>query len=676
MGEYASVPLETAHILQRSFPKSTPTTVLDSFTEIQEDPFSLFTWKHLLLSLHTFPQELAIDILERFLSVFPTTPRYWLKLISIDLISQHFDSADTRFNEALALCKDVDLYRLYVRYVSRDQSRAFSPDDANIDTFPDLTFLSEEQFKEASLAFEYSLNEVGEDPSSLVLYKEYISLLNSRNYTTAFDENKKISTIRFVYHRALTTPLKGSDALWEDYVSFENIHSPQTHSSHIAEVQPKYLEARAVLKEVESRRLSLDMSRLSVPAESRSSGDQFLAWSKLIEFELTNPLTDEDRVKKRTILSFDQMTICLGRLTEVWHRYAHYLFSIGKTEDAKHVYERGSKFLGHHPLFVFSRIDFYELVNDLPLASNVFESFLESYPSPEGFVQYILFKRRTAGKDGGRKAFVRSLKDSSYVNHHVYLAVAQLESSLNNDDTAAQKIFERGLKFFSDKSSFVLAYSDFLIRIKDERNCRLLFERVLSRHPSREVYSAYVNFELMFGNLDRVWQLEKKQTSSFSLAPLYPLACRTKQGYFWPTDAPEVFLLQDSSQELSQEKRDFSKYYTTNETGEQTCFLEANSEYPQPNIDKLTSDVNSIEQPVLTVTMMKILKLFPDVDFKSNPDEILDLLVSANVPGMEQSLTQQESEEVFHDAGVKRRNTKPKHDIFGDRMRRQKRTRK
>lgn len=89
-------------------------------------------------------------------------------------------------------------------------------------------------------AYEFALNETGNDLYSSDIWKEYIAFLQekevsiaSRNTnsfilivllqaTNAWEIQQQQDTIRKVYHRAVVIPLQDVEQLWREYDQFEN----------------------------------------------------------------------------------------------------------------------------------------------------------------------------------------------------------------------------------------------------------------------------------------------------------------------------------------------------------------------------------------------------------------------------------------------------------------------
>ena len=114
------------------------------------------------------------------------------------------------------------------------------------------------------------------------------------------------------------------------------------------------------------------------------------------------------------------------------------------------------------------------------------------------------------GIKAGRAVFKKAREDTRS-KHHVFVAAALMEYYCSKDkqvgrtfygvfvtmciifcsddilifspfrsSQVAFKIFELGLKKYSDNAEFILSYIDYLSHLNEENNTRVLFEKVLS----------------------------------------------------------------------------------------------------------------------------------------------------------------------------------------------------
>lgn len=83
------------------------------------------------------------------------------------------------------------------------------------------------------------------------------------------------------------------------------------------------------------------------------------------------------------------------------------------------------------------------------------------------WVMYMRFARRAEGLKAARIVFGKARK-SPNVTWHMFEASALMEYHSNKEQTVAVRIFEFGLKLFSEDVDFVMSYLQFLLSINDE----------------------------------------------------------------------------------------------------------------------------------------------------------------------------------------------------------------
>lgn len=94
-------------------------------------------------------------------------------------------------------------------------------------------------------------------------------------------------------------------------------------------------------------------------------------------------------------------------------------------------------------------------------------------------MQYMKFARRAEGIKSARAVFKRAREDNRS-KYQIFVAAALMEYYCSKDKNIAFRIFELGLKKFSDNPDYVLCYIDYLSHLNEDNNTRVLFERVLS----------------------------------------------------------------------------------------------------------------------------------------------------------------------------------------------------
>nr|CAD7569317.1 unnamed protein product [Timema californicum] len=102
--------------------------------------------------------------------------------------------------------------------------------------------------------------------------------------------------------------------------------------------------------------------------------------------------------------------------------------------------------------------------------------------------------------------------------YHVFVAAALMEYYCSKDKNIAFRIFELGLKKFSDNPDYILCYIDYLSHLNEDNNTRVLFERVLSSgslepEKSVEIWNRFLEFESNIGDLASIVKVEKRRSA-------------------------------------------------------------------------------------------------------------------------------------------------------------------
>lgn len=169
-----------------------------------------------------------------------------------------------------------------------------------------------------------------------------------------------------------------------------------------------------------------------------------------------------------------------------------------------------------------------------------------------------------------------------------HACTAIIEYFVNKDQRIAVKLFEFGLPKYKHEPAYVSAYIKFLWNLNDEKNTRVLFERVLSllgadetrsdsastlqtmlararslslsilvhNHKTNrivvlslslivtsEVWDLYLDFEHLCGNLGSISKLEKRRSTAnndYDPTGIFSLVSRYRYEDLWPCSAAEL----------------------------------------------------------------------------------------------------------------------------------------
>ncbi|ANB15701.1 Rna14p [Sugiyamaella lignohabitans] len=128
------------------------------------------------------------------------------------------------------------------------------------------------------------------------------------------------------------------------------------------------------------------------------------------------------------------------------------------------------------------------------------------------YTEYMKTAKRSQGIKEARRVFGEARR-LPYTTHHIFVASAMMEYHNNKEADIADKIFELGLKRFSENSEYVKVYFDFLILTNDETNARALFEKSISKMPiaaAKPLYEHFMKFTANHGELAALLTLEER----------------------------------------------------------------------------------------------------------------------------------------------------------------------
>ncbi|KAM0883965.1 hypothetical protein ACQ4PT_031294 [Festuca glaucescens] len=444
----------------------------------------------------------AAPIYEKLLATFPTAVKYWKQYVEAYIAANDEETAKQIFSRCLLTCPHINLWRCYINFIKRVNSKRGS-----------------EGLEETKKAFDFMLNYVGNDVASGPVWMEYIAFLKSMPVVTPQEESRRMTTIRKVYQKAILVPTSHVEQLWKDYDNFENSVSRTLAKGLLSEYQPKFNSARAVYRERKKYIDDIDWSMLAIPSTgSYKEEQQCMAWKRLLTFEKGNPQRiDAAAANRRITFTYEQCLMYLYHHPDVWYDYATWHAKNGSTDSAIKIFQRAVKALPGSEVLKYAFAELEESIGAIQPAKTIYESLVAENASMTSLahIQFIRFLRRTEGIEAARKYFLEARKLPS-CTYHVYVAYATMSFCLDKDAKVAQNVFEAGLKKFMQEPGYVLEYADFLCRLNDDRNVRALFERALSLLPpeeSIEVWKRFAQFEQIYGDLSSMLKWLAKNMS-------------------------------------------------------------------------------------------------------------------------------------------------------------------
>uniref|UniRef100_A0A2H1WFW9 SFRICE_002500 n=1 Tax=Spodoptera frugiperda TaxID=7108 RepID=A0A2H1WFW9_SPOFR len=484
---------------------------------VEANTYNVDSWSLLIREAQTRPINEVRPMYEKLINAFPTTGRYWKIYIEQEMKARNFEKVEKLFQRCLMKILNIELWRLYLNYVK--ETKCMLP-----------------TYKEKmAQAYDFALDKIGLDIHAYPIWNDYITFLKSVEAVGSYAENQKISAVRKVYQRAVTTPIIGIETLWKDYIAFEQSINTIIAERMAMERSREYMNARRVAKELETVTRGLNRNMPATPPTAdREEMKQVELWKKYITWERSNPLRSEDTalVARRVMFAIEQCLLCLAHHPDVWHQAAQFLDHSAKllqekgdsnaarlfSDEAAAVYERATSGpLKQSTLLHFAHADYEESRLHYNKVHQVYTRYLdmEDIDPTLAFVQYMKFARRAEGIKSARTVFKRAREDSRS-RYHVFVAAALMEYYCSKDKNIAFRIFELGLKKFSHIPEYVLCYIDYLSHLNEDNNTRVLFERVLSSGSLKpesqvDIWNRFLEFESNIGDLVSIVKVEKRR---------------------------------------------------------------------------------------------------------------------------------------------------------------------
>ncbi|KAI9316273.1 hypothetical protein BX666DRAFT_1949031 [Dichotomocladium elegans] len=515
------------------------------------------------------------EIYERFLQVFPTSPRQWLAYLELELKYSNFNEVEAIFTRCLKTVLSVDLWKFYLGYIRRiNQS-----DSGSSAATPEARAIIEK-------AYEYVLNNVGIDREAGPIWADYIYFLKSAETTNTWEEQRKMDSTRRTYQKAVAIPLNNVEHLWKEYDQWENNLNRLTAKKFLGEKSAAYMTARTALREMKAMTDNINRGTVPKPPQwTEKEINQLDLWKQYIQWEKSNPLQldEENLVMERVAYVYQQAFLVLRFYPEIWYDFAMYYNEMGKPEKAISVLKKGIEVIPTSLLLNFAHVELCEARRQLDDARQTFDSLLEHldqdidkikavaqeeidkiqrdadeermgmnlsddidgevreqlrtrekqvkkeqeeieermkaqvHKLAKGcslvWISYMRFARRTEGIKAARALFSRARKATNRT-YHVFVASALMEYHNSKDATVAGKIFGLGLKQFADDPDYVSIYLDYLIQMNDDNNTRALFEKTLATMPASKaepIWHKFLDYENKYGDLQGIQSVEKRR---------------------------------------------------------------------------------------------------------------------------------------------------------------------
>uniref|UniRef100_A0A183CKR1 mRNA guanylyltransferase n=1 Tax=Globodera pallida TaxID=36090 RepID=A0A183CKR1_GLOPA len=484
-------------------------SVLSPERRIELNTFDVDAWSLLLRESQARPIDQVRSFYEKIVTQFNNAGRYWKAYIEHELRAKNFDNVETV--KCLVRVLNIDLWKCYVFYVKETKGHLAS-------------------FREQlAQTYDFALEKVGLDFQSYSIYLDYVTFLKSVNAVGQYAENQKITAIRKIYRRGLSTPMANIEQLWNDYCTFEKGINSTLAEKMIAEANKDYQIARKMAKQYEQVTRGINRQAISIPPRGTSAEmKQAELWRKFIQWEKSNPTGTEEygQLAKRVIYAYEQSLLCIGYMPDIWYEAAFFQqqaaqklaekgdvkLSTVMLSDVIKLYERAiSGLMKDNQMLHFAYADFEEEKRRFENAKKIYDRLLacESVDPTLAYIQLMKFVRRTEGVKHSRLVFKRAREDKRS-NFHVFVAAAFLEYYCSKRPDVAKRIFDLGLKKHGSDPQYALAYVEFLSHLNEDNNTRVVFERLLNSENA-ETWDKYLEFESQVGDLTSVLKVDQRR---------------------------------------------------------------------------------------------------------------------------------------------------------------------
>ncbi|KAI0878295.1 hypothetical protein GGS24DRAFT_508742 [Hypoxylon argillaceum] len=272
---------------------------------------------------------------ERFLEIFPQAAEVWVAYLGMELSLDNFPQAEGIFSRTLFAVPHVQLWTAYLNYVRRRN---------------DLNDSSGQARQTVSQAYEFVLNNIGQDRDAGTIWQDYISFIKSgpgQLGGTSWQDQQKMDLLRKAYQRAICIPIANLNIFWKEYDQFELGLNKMTGRKYLQERSPAYMTARSANTALENVTRGLRRTTLPrLPPVPGFGGDhefleQVKIWKAWIAWEKDDPLVlkseDLATYQQRILHVFKHALMALRFWPEMWVDAAEWCFENGITRDGKDI---------------------------------------------------------------------------------------------------------------------------------------------------------------------------------------------------------------------------------------------------------------------------------------------------------------------------------------------------
>ncbi|AET38908.1 cleavage polyadenylation factor subunit RNA14 Ecym_3422 [Eremothecium cymbalariae DBVPG len=504
--------------------------------QIEEQPTQIPLYLE-LIRYYISKQQLSEvrNLFSQLHDLFPLESFLWTIHLNWELEQDEFTQVETLLARCLSgdlANNDLYLWSTYLGYVRKKNNLITGGEEAR------ATVLK---------AFDVVMDKCAKfEPRSTQFWQEYLHFLEHWKPVSKWEEQQRIELIRNLYKRLLCLPVESLEKYWEKYTQWEQEVNQLTARKYIGELSAGYMNARSVYQEwshlTKGLRRSLptklnQTTLQNLPLPGNYDTKQLQIWLRWIQWETENRLELPDEIYNQRIDYVYRQAIqhmCFS--PEIWFNYAMYV-----KEGSEKLLEMAVKCNPGSTVLMFKLAEYLELSNKLAELEECFQgcidrvsmdlqiltdTSMDPIPIYEQtrkltfiYCVYMTTMKRISGLSSARKVFKKCRKLKKSLTHEIYVENAYLEFHNNSDYKTACNVLEVGLRYFQDNGEYINKYLDFLILVRQDAQIKSLFETCIDKiydlDQLKEIYRKVINYESKFGNLNNVYELEKRFFEKF-----------------------------------------------------------------------------------------------------------------------------------------------------------------
>ncbi|POW08646.1 hypothetical protein PSTT_07363 [Puccinia striiformis] len=515
---------------------------------VEKDPMDGEAWIELINdSVKKGDLEKTREVYESFLKYFPDAANQWISYADLELGHGHFPEVEQIFSRCLRSSVSVELWAFYLNYIRRlnhigidRESGQIWLDYINIVKAGEAAGTWQEQQKMDSLRKLYQRAVCIPLDNIEQVWKEYdgfehqMSKMTAKKFLADKSAQYMMARASLKEMKSLTDPLlrprvpvkpnwkrindhKQLDQ-WKTYLAWEEKNPLEITDKNLLNTRIQYAYRQAIMH----MRFYPEIWYLAAShLQKNEKAEEALA---VLQSGLTaNPtsivLTYATVEAQEDMKNYAACYEAFNSLIQYYHTEIDEINKTIEKEIAHGIPIIDSKTVANPTLPSTTQVDGETDQQELTeeekvrakeeeqLRSNItalykpkIDEFREAAASV--WITEMRFARRTEGIKPARAVFTRARK-AQYITSHVFEASAMMEYHWNKEPAVATKVFDLGLKTFSEDVNYVLQYLNFLITLNDDSNARALFEKTISKinpESARPLWRRWAAYEFIYGD--------------------------------------------------------------------------------------------------------------------------------------------------------------------------------